>query len=106
MIGSAFQLNRAPSEIRKQCLFRTLILLLLQSAAFPVTTESPVLSCDGPYRHLTYCDCQGIYYNTSGCYLHFVQNITTQYRPCYEVCNGVVAGSNNEYKCQDYCPGE
>ena len=59
--------------------------------------------CTGPYSKLTYNDCMGNLFNTSGCYFkeHFAQ-----YRPCSQECNNVVLGSLDEERCKAYCPGE
>ena len=58
--------------------------------------------CTGPHSSLTYNDCMGDFFNTSGCYykMHFAQ-----YRPCSQECNGVTLGAISEERCNAYCPG-
>ena len=73
--------------------------------AASVMTAEPVVTwdCTGRYSSLTYQDCQGQYYDTSGCYFleHFAQ-----YRPCAQICNDDVVHSIDEEKCRAYCSGD
>ena len=95
-----FSRKEAKQHLGRGILFA---LLLFYSEGAPGTTEAPILSCDGPYSDLTFDDCQGTYFNTSGCY--FLENFA-QYRPCDDICNYVILDSLDDYKCQDYCPGK
>lgn len=93
----------------------TRILLLLYAMLYrislavecnPGTTSSslqPTWHCTGQYSDLTYRDCEGWYYNTTGCFFleHFAQ-----YRACATICNDVIVHTIAEMKCRSYCPGK
>ena len=61
-----------------------------------------ILSCTGEYSKLTYSDCSGHYFDSSGCY--FLEHFN-QYRPCARICNNVTYGSIDDEKCRSYCRG-
>ena len=69
-----------------------------------VTVASPLAyHCTGSYSHLTFTDCQGAFYNSTGCY--YLEDFA-EYRPCSAICNSVTPGSLDEEKCRTYCPGK
>ena len=65
--------------------------------------EDYEFDCQGHYSKLAYQDCQGNFFNTTGCY--FLENFA-QYRACASICNNVIVGSLDEEKCRLYCTGK
>lgn len=88
-----------------ECVVYLLMLNLIKFKYCLPTSAQQILYwfCSGDYSTLTYNDCQGNYYNTTGCY--FIENFS-QYRPCSAICNDVAYNSINEEKCRAYCDGE
>ena len=97
---------RSPNSLTSRLWMIVTFILLTDTnthAKYSTFSEDYEFDCQGHYSKLTYQDCQGNFFNTTGCY--FLENFA-QYRACASICNYLIVGSLDEEKCRLYCPGK